>query len=35
MKSALKEMAKPGAAKTIAQELIFLAGSKEEGGDQK
>ena len=35
MKSALKEMAKPGAAKTIAQELISLAGSKEEGGDQK
>jgi UDP-N-acetylglucosamine:LPS N-acetylglucosamine transferase len=35
MKSALKDMAKPGAAKTIAQALISLAGIKEEGGDQK
>ena len=34
MKSALKVMAKPGAAKTIAQELISLAGYKK-GGDQK
>ena len=32
MRSVLKEMAKPGAAKTIAQALISLAGSKE-GGD--
>ncbi len=34
MKSALKDMAKPEAAKMIARELITLAGNKE-GGDQK
>lgn len=34
MRSALKKMAKPEAAKTIAKELINLAG-RDEGGDQK
>ena len=34
MRTALKKMAKPEAAKTIARELINLAGS-DEGGDQK
>jgi UDP-N-acetylglucosamine:LPS N-acetylglucosamine transferase len=34
MKSALKKMAKPGAAKMIAEELISLS-SIEEGGDQR